>query len=86
MTFDFSKLYFPNIWTIVFFIDWWMCLTSLIIAAIFTFVLLQNVGKAGGGKVVDDKTVKASIINKYSFIDNDEDCKEHRPLMPKWVS
>lgn len=30
--------------------------------------------------LLDDKQMKASILNKYSYVDTDEDAREHRPL------
>lgn len=39
-----------------------------------------------GSKVVDDKTLRNSIINRYGFVDHEDDHKEHRPVAPKWVS
>ncbi|KAF2365822.1 Ubiquitin system component Cue [Trinorchestia longiramus] len=44
------------------------------------------VNKATTRKLMDDEAVKASIINKYGFIDNNDDHKEHKPVLPKWVS
>ncbi|RXG55315.1 CUE domain-containing protein 2-A [Armadillidium vulgare] len=37
-----------------------------------------------GSKVVDDKTLRNSIINRYGFVDHEDDHKEHRPVAPKW--
>ncbi|XP_018018030.1 CUE domain-containing protein 2 [Hyalella azteca] len=43
------------------------------------------VSKATARKLMDDEAVKASIINKYGFIDHNEDLKEHKPVLPKWL-
>lgn len=32
---------------------------------------------------VDDKEIKSRIIARYSFVDKDEDAREHRPVAPK---
>ncbi|XP_076059944.1 CUE domain-containing protein 2-A-like isoform X2 [Oratosquilla oratoria] len=34
--------------------------------------------------VVDEKKMKESILNRYGFIDNEDDRREHRPVAPKW--
>ena len=32
----------------------------------------------------DEKTIRSSIVDRYGFIDNEDDHKEHRPVAPKW--
>ncbi len=34
----------------------------------------------------DDKTVKDSILNKYGYVDQEEDKRYHRPTVKKSVS
>lgn len=36
--------------------------------------------------VVDDQELKNRIIQRYSFVDKDDDVREHRPVAPKSVS
>ena len=37
------------------------------------------------GKKYSEEDVKSSILNRYGFVDNDDDAREHRPVAPKWV-
>ncbi|XP_037791637.1 CUE domain-containing protein 2-A-like [Penaeus monodon] len=41
-------------------------------------------GAKGNKKKIDDKEVRISIINRYGFVDHDDDTREHRPVAPKW--
>ncbi|KAG0713904.1 CUE domain-containing protein 2 [Chionoecetes opilio] len=41
-------------------------------------------GAKGNKKKIDDKEVRSSILNRYGFVDHDEDSREHRPVAPKW--
>lgn len=43
-------------------------------------------GAKGNKNQIDDKEVRTSILNKYGFVDHDDDTREHRPVAPKWVS
>jgi hypothetical protein len=36
--------------------------------------------------VVDDQELKSRIIARYSYVDKDDDVREHRPVGPKSVS
>ena len=36
--------------------------------------------------VVDDQELKSRIIARYSYVDKDDDIREHRPVGPKSVS
>lgn len=46
----------------------------------------KAVGAKGNKKIVADKDLRNSILNRYGFVDNDEDAIEHRPVAPKWES
>lgn len=37
-------------------------------------------------KPVNDNELKSRIIAKYSYVDRDEDHREHHPIQPKSVS
>ncbi|KAK3882200.1 hypothetical protein Pcinc_013419 [Petrolisthes cinctipes] len=41
-------------------------------------------GAKGNKNQIDDKEVRTSILNKYGFVDHDDDTREHRPVAPKW--
>ncbi|XP_068218646.1 CUE domain-containing protein 2-A isoform X1 [Palaemon carinicauda] len=41
-------------------------------------------GAKGNKNQVDDKEVRSSILNRYGFVDHDDDAREHRPVAPKW--
>lgn len=41
-------------------------------------------GAKGNKNQIDDKEVRSSILNRYGFVDHDEDVREHRPVAPKW--
>lgn len=36
--------------------------------------------------LADDEELKSRIIARYSYVDKDEDSKEHKPVAPKIVS
>ncbi|XP_042209639.1 CUE domain-containing protein 2-A-like [Homarus americanus] len=41
-------------------------------------------GAKGNKNQIDDKEVRTSILNRYGFVDHDDDAREHRPVAPKW--
>lgn len=41
-------------------------------------------GAKGNKNQIDDKEVRMSILNRYGFVDHDDDAREHRPVAPKW--
>nr|XP_053627920.1 CUE domain-containing protein 2-like isoform X2 [Cherax quadricarinatus] len=41
-------------------------------------------GAKGNKSQIDDKEVRTSILNRYGFVDHDDDAREHRPVAPKW--
>ncbi|XP_073990366.1 CUE domain-containing protein 2 isoform X1 [Rhodnius prolixus] len=43
--------------------------------------ILQHAGQPKA--VVDDQELKSRIIARYSFVDKDDDAREHRPVAPK---
>lgn len=44
----------------------------------------KALGAKGNKKIVADKDLRNSILNRYGFVDNDDDAIEHRPVAPKW--
>ena len=41
--------------------------------------------KAVNGKKVDDKSIKDMIMDKYGYVDQEEDARYHRPTLKKEV-
>ncbi|CAL4082404.1 unnamed protein product, partial [Meganyctiphanes norvegica] len=44
----------------------------------------KALGAKGNKKIVTDKDLRNSMLNRYGFVDNDDDKRDHRPVAPKW--